>query len=476
MSEPVIAIFDVGKTNKKLVLFDRHYQVMEASTTSFPAIKDDDGYPTEDLKQVCTWVKQSYRELKKRRDIDIKAVNASAYGATLVHLDDKGRPATHLYNYLKPYPEDVAKRFYDTYGGKEAFSLKTASPALGMLNTGLQLYWLKYCKPKLYEKIKRSLHLPQYITYLLHGKTYSEITSLGCHTGLWDFDHDRSHDWIYTEKMGSLLPPVVSSFNVEDIKTKLRTVRCGVGIHDSSAALAPYLLSMQEPFMLLSTGTWNITFNPSNQEPLSTEELRRDCLSYMDYRGTPVRASRIFLGHEHAYQVGRIAEHFGKSPDYYTCVQPNMQIMLHLLHTNHISKRRFYPQQMGYSGPMPEYGGPENDLSHFSSFEETYHQLMLDLVTMQLASLKLARGNTRPEKIIVTGGFCMNPVFLQTLATFYQEAEIYTSKLNYASALGAALVIHRHWNRTFDINYPLEDFERIKPLNLPEIKQYPLVS
>ncbi|MFP4090958.1 MAG: FGGY-family carbohydrate kinase, partial [Cyclobacteriaceae bacterium] len=432
MSEPVIAIFDIGKTNKKLVLFDRHYRVLEETSRTFDTIEDDDGYPTEDLEQLCLWVKKSYRDLKKRRDIDIKAVNASAYGATLVHLDDKGRPATHLYNYLKSYPERLEKEFYEKYGGREAFSLQTASPSMGMLNSGLQLYWLKYCKPELFSTIKRSLHLPQYITYLLHHKTYSEITSIGCHTGLWDFMHDRSHEWVYEEKLTSLFPPVVSTFNMVKIKTKLRTVVCGVGIHDSSAALVPYLMGYNEPFMLLSTGTWNITLNPANHEPLTAEELSRDCLNYMDYRGTPVKASRIFLGYEHEYQVSRIASHFGKAPDYYHQLKPDQNILLHLLHTNHISSRRFYPQQMGKSGPLPGYTGAKNDLSYFSSFEEAYHQLMLDLVGMQLYSLRLAQGQTLPEKLLVSGGFSQNDLFLRLLASYYREADIYLSELSHA--------------------------------------------
>jgi hypothetical protein len=37
-------------------------------------------------------------------------------------------------------PEDTLKGFYEKYGGVEEFSGKTASPALDMLNPGLQIY------------------------------------------------------------------------------------------------------------------------------------------------------------------------------------------------------------------------------------------------------------------------------------------------------------------------------------------------
>ena len=41
----------------------------------------------------------------------------------------------------------IKKQFYDTYGGEEEFSFRTASPVLGSLNSGMQLYRIKYEKP-----------------------------------------------------------------------------------------------------------------------------------------------------------------------------------------------------------------------------------------------------------------------------------------------------------------------------------------
>src|SRR5690606_6236149 len=87
----------------------------------------------------------------------------------------------------------------------------------------------------------------------------------------------------------------------------------GTGLHDSSAALIPYLISFQEPFVLVSTGTWCISFNPFNTTPLTEEELKADCLCYMQYQGKPVKASRLFAGHEHEQAVKRIAQHFNQS-------------------------------------------------------------------------------------------------------------------------------------------------------------------
>jgi sugar (pentulose or hexulose) kinase len=92
-----------------------------------------------------------------------------------------------LYNYLKPYPESLQKQFYNTYGREAEFAFRTASPVLGSLNSGMQLYRIKYEKPELFKEIKYALHLPQYLSFLISGKVCSDITSIGCHTNLWDF-------------------------------------------------------------------------------------------------------------------------------------------------------------------------------------------------------------------------------------------------------------------------------------------------
>ena len=140
-------------------------------------------------------------------------MNFSAYGASLVNLDKNGKSLTELYNYLKPYPADLSRRFYATYGNPETISLQTASPALGSLNSGLQLYRMKYEKAELFKKIFFSLHLPQYLSFLVTGKYYSDLTSIGCHTSLWDFEKHDYHDWVKHEKLNKILASIENGGN-----------------------------------------------------------------------------------------------------------------------------------------------------------------------------------------------------------------------------------------------------------------------
>ncbi|MEO0330238.1 MAG: FGGY family carbohydrate kinase [Bacteroidota bacterium] len=474
MNEPVIAIYDIGKTNKKLLLYDREYQVVHQDQVSLPEIVDDDGYPCEDVNSVNQWVKKSFKAIKKNKKFAIRALNVSAYGASFVHLDERGRPATPLYNYLKPYPEGLAEQLYEQYGGETAFVRQTASPRMGMLNSGLQLYWLKHYKPELYSIIWRSLHLPQYFAYLIHGKFFNEITSLGCHTALWDFTHDRSHDWVYAEKIDATLPPVVATHSYEVVSNNNSEMLCGVGIHDSSASLVPYLLAFEESCFVNYTRTGSIKRKPIKFETLTQQELQKDCLQYINYRGASVKASRIFMGHEHNHQEARLAEHYNKAPEYHRSIAVDEKLLIKLLSSDS-AERRFYPQTMQHTGPLPNFTGPLTDLQQFASYEEAYHQLMLDLVGMQVISLKLAIGQKPPQKTFISGGFCANHLFMRLLATHFPDIRFYTTQLDNASALGAALVMHRHWNREQSITHLFQSQE-IKPLAISSLSTYPLVN
>src|SRR5688572_4001052 len=143
----VIAIFDVGKTNKKLILFDEQYKLLYEENRQFGEIEDEDGFPCEDVEALTQWIKISFDRLLNDTRFEIKAVNFSAYGASFVYLNDELKLIPPIYNYLKPYSPGLQKKFYADYGGELNFARQTASPPLGNLNSGMQLYRLKHEKP-----------------------------------------------------------------------------------------------------------------------------------------------------------------------------------------------------------------------------------------------------------------------------------------------------------------------------------------
>src|SRR5690606_4812631 len=107
-----------------------------------------------------------------------------------------------------------------------------------------------------FEKVHYSLHLPQYISSIFTGTCVSAPTSIGCHTRLWDFTQQDYHAWVKDEGIDKVLADIVPTTHVFPTKICGQMVNVGVGIHDSSSALAAYLVRTEEPFILISTGTW----------------------------------------------------------------------------------------------------------------------------------------------------------------------------------------------------------------------------
>ena len=151
------------------------------------------------FRSLQNWIKDNFNAILDDENFEVKAINFSTYGASFVHLDQKGNVLTPLYNYTKPMDQEILDLFYEKHGSKLKIARETASPQSGMLNSGLQLFWLKYKHPETFKKIRYSLHLPQYLSYLFTGICVSEFTSIGCHTNLWDYDKADYHDWVYEE-------------------------------------------------------------------------------------------------------------------------------------------------------------------------------------------------------------------------------------------------------------------------------------
>jgi len=433
MKKKAILVFDIGKTNKKYFLLDESYSELEHNQVQIPESIDDDGFPCDDLSAIKNWIINIVSLMRSDGRYELTHINFSAYGATLVHMDREGEPCTPMYNYQKDFPETARSRFEEMYGNLEEWSKATSSPYLGMLNAGLQLFWLKYEKPFFFQQIRRSVFLPQYLSYLLTGVLSMEFTGIGCHTGMWNFEKNDFHDWIYREDLHMLFPPIVSTFSRHKIRGAGTLV--GVGIHDSSSSLVPYRQSNSEPFILISTGTWSICLNPFNYEPLTLKELKADCLCYLQPEGIPVKASRFFLGNIFARYEQQISAYFGRQSGFYHSLDFSDSLYDKVSATG----------ENFFGGPghtqLSNSGSSIVNLSSFENYETAYHQLMHELAEQQVQKIKLVSGLNGPGKIYVDGGFASNIVFLRMLEKKLPGCSITASALTQGSSLGAAMVV-----------------------------------
>jgi sugar (pentulose or hexulose) kinase len=461
--QPVIAILDIGKTNKKLFVMDENYHIILEQTEQFADITDDDGEPCEDIERLSNWIELSLITVINQPEFDVKAVNFSTYGASFVLLKTApigasgrvvGEVVAPLYNYLKAFPNDLKSMFYDKYGGEILVSSQTASPVLGNLNSGMQLYFLKERKPSIYAKINAALHLPQYASFLVTKRLFSDITSIGCHTNLWHFEKNEYHEWVENEGISKILPPIFPSDAAIPALFEGKELVVGVGLHDSSAALIPYLACFHEPFILISTGTWCISMNPFNDLPLTPDELAQDSLCYLSYQGKPVKAARIFAGNEHEIETQRISKHFNCVPNFYKNVEFDPKIVAILRGPSELKiknsklKTGDSDRVGGESEPVLKVSNFANRvLTDFDNETIAYHQLMLDLVQLQAVSTNLIIQNTPVRRLFIDGGFSKNPLYMNLLAEFFPDLEVFAASVAQATAVGAALAIHRFWNR-----------------------------
>ncbi len=425
----VIAIFDIGKTNKKCFLFNEAYEIVFEKTTNTIEIPDEDRFMGDNIEELNGWLLSTWKEILQLADYEIKALNFSGYGASFVQIDEFGKPVSPLYNYLKPFNAELLNEFYTKNGGKIEFPKVTASPILGNLNSGMQLLLIKYKKPEVYKKTHFALHLPQYLSSVFSNQFYSEMTSIGCHTNLWNFTIMAYHSWVENEGIDKILAPIAPS----DFTIEKDNVKIGIGLHDSSAALIPYFKYETEPFLLISTGTWCISLNPFNNSVLTDFELKNDCLSYLTFEGKKVKAARLFAGQFHEDQSKRIAEYFNASNSFYKEIKyDSNKIKPFIPNTNiDVFKCDF----------------DERDLSQFENIEEAYHKLIADIISQQMFSTGLVLKNSKVKNIYVDGGFSKNEIYMNLLSNIFPFQNIYAAEVAQASALGAALILHDKWNK-----------------------------
>jgi sugar (pentulose or hexulose) kinase len=242
------------------------------------------------------------------------------------------------------------------------------------------------------------------------------------------------HSWLSQEEI--VLPDPVPVSETFPVALGGKTIEAGVGIHDSSAALAPYIMAAPENFVLISTGTWCINMNPFNSEPLTKEELEQDCLCYMGVHGKPVKSSRFFLGRIHDLNVERLEEYFFTDESAYKEVDPPMSTIRELWESGE-ETQVFFRKEIPVG--LVDLGV---ECRQFGSFDEAYTRLMVDLCRKAVHSIRLILAEEdKTEHLYLTGGFARNPIFRTIICLAFPGKRVFTSDVDNASSLGAALVM-----------------------------------
>jgi sugar (pentulose or hexulose) kinase len=425
--DKAIVVFDVGKTHKKCFVFSLNFKLLFQKSIQVDEIPDEDGFESDDLKTTLEWMEGLLEQLLIK--YAVKTVNFSAHGASFVLIDYNGNPLLPMYNYLKPVDSEIEKEFYQAYPNLE---LSSASPRSGFLNSGFQLYWLKKNRQKKFKQVQLALHLPQFFHYYFTGNSVSELSSIGCHTSLWDYSSANYQDWLIQEEISDLQAPISSSEKTSEGVNLLKGVSVGIGLHDSSAALVPYLKAVKKSFILLSTGTMNVALNPFCNQSLLESELNQGCLNYMAPNGQAVKASRFFMGGAHEQLSKSIASYFDCSLNFFKTIDYDpleFDQTIPLSDTN-------------WSISSTDFSLPKEIFKNYSSPTEAYYAIMKTLLQIQFTSLAFILRGVKIERIYLDGGFQKNQIFIKHLARSFADLEVYCSDFSLGAALGAALSVH----------------------------------
>jgi len=241
------------------------------------------------------------------------------------------------------------------------------------------------------------------------------------------------HQWTREHELN--LPEPVPVDTVNYVTFEGKSVKVGIGIHDSSASLAPYF-SDNNKFILISTGTWCINMNPFNDENLTAKQLDQDCLCYLSINRQPVKSSRLFLGHLHDVSVKKITDHFKITDDYYKKIKAD-KYLLSIIKAKYKERNVFF-QTGSDSRNLKDH----IDMYEFTSPEEAYHQLMNELCLLVQEAINLIIPlKDETSNMYITGGFSKNELFCTLIKEAFPLKKVYTSEIANASALGAAMVI-----------------------------------
>lgn len=295
----LIATLDIGKTHSRLAVTDLAEGHEVSSVRRANRIIDSALGGQLDLAGIEQWLISQFSQLSVRDRIS--AIVPIAHGAAAVLLDEHEKVLAAL-DYENERIESVSAEYQAERDTFEA----TYSPPLPLgLNLGRQLFYLEKNAPELFARARHILLYPQYWAWRLSGLMASEVTSLGCHSDLWQPRGSFSalalrRGWATRlpnrrfagEVLGPAVGPLAQS---AELPIGCRVV-CGV--HDSNASYLRHLLGRRDqPFAVVSSGTWTVVM--AHRSPLTALKAERDMLANVDVFGTPTPTARFMGGREY---------------------------------------------------------------------------------------------------------------------------------------------------------------------------------
>lgn len=454
-------IFDIGKTNLKATVLNTLGDVVWQNSVVNNSSEEGD-YLSIASETQWQWLQQQLQQAYS--DVGFGRINISTHGACAALVDEHGELVLPVMDYESPLPEQMA----ETYNALRPPFTETFSPKLGLgLNLGAQLHWLKHQYPEAYRRTTHLLMYPQYFAYLLTGIACHEITSLGCHTDLWNTRDNCYSSLVEALDLNHKCPPMHPahaplgkvSGNLAKRLGLDPTIDVFPGVHDSNAGLARYLYcSLPSPLTVISSGTWIISMAVGH--PVSDLQAPRDMLANIDVNGTPTACARFMGGRE----FQRITTALPMRSD--DMARSIAELILRGIY--------IAPGVEADSGPITQGSGSvmviNSDGRQYSLDEAKDHLAGDALATLYLASmlhLELKLLNARGP--IVFGSIAQkNPWLVKLVAQLRPDQPVMVSSGDASTVTGAWCLTR--WQETCPPS--LDQFSQVIPSNVDGLVEY----
>jgi sugar (pentulose or hexulose) kinase len=455
MSGQYTAVIDIGKTNKKVLIFDERLKLVESAYRSFEEYIEN-GIRYEATEKAGLWFKEQIGIFAKKYTIG--AISITTHGATAIGIDKNGAIAVPPVAYTTDAGDAFDDEFYSTIGSRDELQKETSTAQIGsLINLAKLIYFVKKHWPDKFKTVWKYLNYPQYFGYLFTGKIGADPTYTGCHTYLFDFDK-KTYSTV-AEKLGitDLLPEKISrSWEILGTVSESVSRETGLstdcivtmGIHDSNSSLLPYLVKGYKNFVLNSTGTWCVAMHPSKAVSFKPQEIGKLVFFNLDAFFNPVKTS-IFMGGLELETYRTLFTDITGRSDFPT--------FDHNRYTKILAEKKLFilPSVVRGTGLFPTArpkvieDGKEfllEDIrakkaipSFFSDFDTACAVLNISLALQTMTALDMA-GFKGEGDIFTEGGFRKNDAYNILLSALFPQSRATTTNLSEATAFGAALL------------------------------------
>ena len=428
MSQGWAIVVDTGKTMSKVSLWSRNGQMLDRHTRPNAAT---DG--VLDTAGTADWIVET---LKSFSGHPVEYIVPVSHGAAVAGICG-GALAFTSPDYEADLPEDMLAAYRQQ---RDPFAI-TGSPALPAgLNLGAQLHLLEEQNGQDLADVTL-MPYAQYLAWLLTGVATSEVTSLGCHSDLWNPATANFSPMAKRRGWAEQFAPLVKAEDVVGtLKPELAkltglppTTKVLAGLHDSNAALMaargfPEIADHEAT--VLSTGTWFIAMRLANEEiDLASLPEARDCLVNVDAYGQPVPSARFMGGRE----IETLIEIDTRRVD----IKPDQPHLLAAVQGAIESGAMVLPTLAQGNGPFPDMvGGWVNRPDDWYGRRAgacLYAALMAD-ISLDLIGSK--------DHLLVEGRFAEAEVFVRALASLRPGTTVYTANAHNDVSFGALRLIN----------------------------------